>query len=401
LSFEERQILIIGAGPSGLIAAREAARRGVDVLVVEEDSEIGVPCHCAGLLSLRGLKRLNISADGSYVQNKVRGAFFHSPSGLSFKVEKQSPVACVVDRSSFDKYLASQATRIGAEIRLNSRVQEIQLENGCVAARSKKRVFKASIVIDAEGASSRIVRAAGLKSTNPSHFLPGFQLDLYGVDVDPNYVEVHVGSRVAPGFFAWVIPLSSNSARVGLGCRKANPKELLQRFIERRFKGEEYEILTSRSGTIITSGPIEKTFSNRLLIVGDAAGQVKPTTGGGVILGGLCGAIAGKVAAEAVNLGRFDEDFLRLYEESWRKSLGREFKYMILARRILNALSDRMIDKGFELIIKEGLQEVISREGDMDFQSNVILELIRRRRILRILLPLLKLQHLLHEIGLG
>ena len=391
MSFEERQILIIGAGPSGLIAAREAARRGVDVLVVEEDSEIGVPCHCAGLLSLRGLKRLNVSVDGSYVQNRVRGAFFYSPSGLSFKIERQNPVACVVDRSALDKYFASQAARSGAEIRLNSRVQDIRLEKGYVAAKSKKEVFKASIVIDAEGASSRIVRAAGLKPTNPSYLLPGFQLDLYGVDVDPNYVEVHVGSKVAPGFFAWVIPLSSNSVRVGLGCRKANPKELLQRFIERRFKGEEYEILMSRSGTIITSGPIERTFSNRLLIVGDAAGQVKPTTGGGVILGGLCGAIAGKVAAEAVNLGRFDEDFLRLYEESWRKKLGREFKYMLWARRILNALSDHMIDKGFELIIKEGFQEVISREGDMDFQSGIILELIRRRRILRMLLPLLRL----------
>ncbi|RJS85296.1 NAD(P)/FAD-dependent oxidoreductase [Candidatus Bathyarchaeota archaeon] len=391
MSFEERQILVVGAGPSGLIVAKEAARRGMDVLVVEEDSEIGVPCHCAGLLSLKGLERLNISTDGPYVQNMIQGAFFYSPSGLSFKVERQSPVACVVDRSIFDKHLASQAIRLGAEIKLNNRVLGIRLEKNYVVVKSENEILKASMIIDAEGVSSRIVKASGLKPMNPSHLLPGFQMDLYGVDVNPNYVEVHVGSKVAPGFFAWVIPLSSNSARVGLACRKANPKELLRRFVERRFKGEEYKLLTSRSGIIVTSGPIEKTFVNRLLIVGDAAGQVKPTTGGGVILGGLCGTIAGKIAAEAVNLRKFDENFLRLYEESWRRELGREFKYMLWARRILNALSDHMIDKGFELIIKEGLHETISYKGDMDFQSSVILELLRRRRILRMLIPLLRL----------
>jgi len=391
LSFEERQILVVGAGPSGLIVAKEAARRGMDVLVVEEDSEIGVPCHCAGLLSLKGLERLNISTDGPYVQNMIQGAFFYSPSGLSFKVERQSPVACVVDRSVFDKHLASQAIRLGAEIRLNNRVRGIRLEKNYVVVKSENEILKASMIIDAEGVSSRIVKASGLKPMNPSHLLPGFQMDIYGVDVNPNYVEVHVGSKVAPGFFAWVIPLSSNSARVGLACRKANPKELLRRFVERRFKGEEYKLLTSRSGIIVTSGPIEKTFVNRLLIVGDAAGQVKPTTGGGVILGGLCGTIAGKIAAEAVNLRKFDENFLRRYEESWRRELGREFKYMLWARRILNALSDHMIDKGFELIIKEGLHETISYKGDMDFQSSVILELLRRRKILRMLIPLLRL----------
>ncbi|RLI13292.1 hypothetical protein DRO35_00725 [Candidatus Bathyarchaeota archaeon] len=391
MSFEERQILVVGAGPSGLIVAKEAARRGMDVLVVEEDSEIGVPCHCAGLLSLKGLERLNISTDGPYVQNMIQGAFFYSPSGLSFKVERQSPVACVVDRSVFDKHLASQAIRLGAEIRLNNRVRGIRLEKNYVVVKSENEILKASMIIDAEGVSSRIVKASGLKPMNPSHLLPGFQMDIYGVDVNPNYVEVHVGSKVAPGFFAWVIPLSSNSARVGLACRKANPKELLRRFVERRFKGEEYKLLTSRSGIIVTSGPIEKTFVNRLLIVGDAAGQVKPTTGGGVILGGLCGTIAGKIAAEAVNLRKFDENFLRRYEESWRRELGREFKYMLWARRILNALSDHMIDKGFELIIKEGLHETISYKGDMDFQSSVILELLRRRKILRMLIPLLRL----------
>ena len=394
MALKETQVLIVGAGPSGLIAAREAARRGAKVLVLEEHAEIGRPCHCAGLLSLDGMRKIGLSVNESYVQNRFRGAIFFSPSGLSFTVERETPVACVVDRVLLDKFLAHQAVESGVEIELSRRVHDIRIGETEVLVRSGDRKFKAEIVIDAEGASSRIVKTTGLESLDSQSLTPGLQFDLIGVDVDPDYVEIHVGRRIAPGFFAWVIPLNDNSARVGLGCRGADPGELLSRFIEKRFEGKRYESLARRSGVIITSGPIKRTFSNRLLIVGDAAGQVKPTTGGGVILGGICASIAGRVASEAVKHGRFEEAFLRLYEELWKKELNREFRYMLWARRIFNALSDRAIDRIFELIIKEDLQQVISEEGDMDFQSSILSEMLRRRRIFKLLLPLLRFYRL-------
>jgi len=391
LSLKSRQVIVVGAGPSGLLSAREASKRGAEVLVLEEHPEVGIPCHCAGLLSLNGLERLKIPTDYSYVQNMVRGAIFYSPSGLSLKVERDRPVACVVDRSLFDKFLASQAEMAGAEIRLNSKVYDISMDDLGVHVSSKPDRFMAEILIDAEGISSRLVRAAGLEPLNSACLLPALQFDLGGVSVNPEYVEVHLGRQVAPGFFAWLIPLSRDSVRVGLGCKGANPRLLLNRFIQRRFKDEEYEVLAVRSGTIVTSGPIKRTFADRLLIVGDAAGQVKPTTGGGVILGGICGMTAGNVAAEAVRLGRFNSDFLASYERNWRGMLGREFRYMLWARRMLNALSDRMIDKLFEFIKKEDLCRVISDLGDMDFQSGVISELIRHGRIFKMLTHLLGL----------
>ncbi len=386
----ETQVLIVGAGPSGLIAAEEAARRGKDVLVLEEHAEIGRPCHCAGLLSLDGMRRLGMPADGPFVQNKVRGALFFSPSGLSFTIERRRPVACVVNRVLLDRFLARQAMKCGVKIELGHAVHEVLFRETEVLARSGKHTFKANIAIDAEGASSKIVKAAGLEPLDPAYLLPGLQFDLIGVNVDPDYVEIYVDRKIAPGFFAWVIPLGEGSARVGLGCKGANPRELIDRFVERRFKDEKYECLMTRSGLIVTSGPIKRTFSNRLLIVGDAAGQVKPTTGGGVILGGLCAAIAGRVAAEAVERCRFEGAFLSLYEHLWKKEFGKEFKYMLWARRVFNALSDRAIDRIFELIIKEDLQQIISKEGDMDFQSGVLSELLRRRRIFKLLLPFLR-----------
>jgi len=367
MTSEETQVLIVGAGPSGLIASREAAQRGADVLVLEEHMEIGCPCHCAGLLSLNGIRKLGVPIDGSFVQNKVRGALFFSPSGLSFTIERRNPVACAVDRVLFD----------------------LLKETGGLV-RSGGHTFRTEIIIDAEGVSSKIVKAAGLESLDPAGLLPALQFDLSGVDVDPDYVEIHVGRKIAPGFFAWVIPLGEDSARVGLGCRGMNPREALNRFVENRFKDEDYECLAVRSGLIVASGPIKRTFGNRLLVVGDAAGQVKPTTGGGVVLGGICAAIAGRVAAEAVECGRFEEAFLSRYEQAWRGELGKEFRYMLWARRIFNALSDRAIDKIFELIIKEDLQRVISEEGDMDFQSSLLSELLSRGRILKLLLPFLR-----------
>ncbi|KYH42466.1 MAG: geranylgeranyl reductase [Candidatus Bathyarchaeota archaeon B63] len=390
MSRSRTEILVVGAGPAGLIAAREASKRRVDVLVLEEHREIGLPCHCAGLLSLNGLRRLGITLDGCFVQNMVRGAIFHSPSGLSFRVEREEPVACVVDRVLLDRFLAHQALESGAEIRLGCKARDVDFRGDVVKVGSGEHTFEAEILIDAEGSSSRIVRAAGLEPLGADGLLSGLQLELAGVDVDQDYVEVHLGRSVAPGFFAWVIPLGDGEARVGLGCSGADPRRLIERFLKKRFGGCGYKMLEARSGRIIVSGPIKRTYSHRLLVVGDAAGHVKPTTGGGVILGGICAAIAGKVASEAVKQGDLGRKNLSSYERIWRRELGREFRYMLWARRIINSLPDRAIDKLFELLIKENIPALASEEGDMDFQSSVITGLIRRWSVVKLINSFLK-----------
>jgi geranylgeranyl reductase family protein len=383
---EETDILVIGAGPAGLIAAREAATRRADVVVLEEHEEIGKPCHCAGLLSLKGLERLGAPADGAYVQNKVRGARFFSPSGLTFTVEKDEPVACVIDRSLFDRFLAQKTAEAGARISLNEQAKSIELGEKETVIQSENKKFHAKMVIDAEGASSRILKDTGLKPINHDSVVLGIQCDLENVGVDPEYVEVHFGNRTAPRFFAWIIPLSESKARVGLGCKGENPKERLDEFVRRRF-GIEKNLGRGdiRSGLIITGGPVDRTFSDRFLVVGDAAGQVKPTTGGGVILGGLCASIAGRIAAEAVDCGDCATSFLGRYETLWKDELGKDFRLMLLARKVVNRLSDKAMDKLFNAVIEENLQGIFSAEGDIDFQSTVILKMLKKKEILGVL----------------
>lgn len=377
-------VVVIGAGPAGLIAAREAAKRGAKVTVLEEHKEIGVPCHCAGLLSTKGLTDIEVPLNAGFVQNRLKGARFHSPSGLSFTVERKETVACVVNRSMLDKFLAQQAAHAGAEIKLQSRAQQVSRHNKGIVVDGTWGSTNASVVIDAEGVGSRFVKAMGLTPLKSECLLPALHFDLVDVDVDSKHAEIHVGRKTAPGFFAWVIPINDSSARVGLSCKGANPHKKLEEFVGDRFG--DFKCVSVRPGSTVTCGPIPRTFDDNFLVVGDAAGHVKPTTGGGVILGGICASIAGEVAAKAVERGSFSRSFLGEYERSWKKRLGREFKVTRLARQVMNRLSDRTVDKIFRIVVEKNLQAEFSMEGDMDFQAGLLSALVKKRDILRILL---------------
>ena len=373
------ELAVVGGGPSGLIAAREAASRGREVILLEEHREIGFPCHCAGLLSIKGLAELGIPLREDFVRNIVKGASFFSPSGLSFTVERDEPVAAVVERGLLDKFLAEEASRTGVEITLNSKVKRLRRDHGSVSIIGEGFKAEVDLVIDAEGISQKLIRGVGLQPSPERCKLPAMQLDLAGVTLDPDYVEIHVGSKFAPGFVAWVIPLGDGEARVGLACKrgKGKVKDRLERFLRERFGDSTKPIEGSnRSGLITTCGPIAKTYTANLLVVGDAAGHVKPLTGGGVIPGGLCASIAGRVAAEAVEAGDFSETFLGRYEEIWRRRFWSEFKVARLVRSVADRLSDKSIDRIFKAVIEGGVYREISAWGDMDFHGRSIIKLL-------------------------
>ncbi|MFQ6075263.1 MAG: NAD(P)/FAD-dependent oxidoreductase [Candidatus Bathyarchaeia archaeon] len=376
-------VLVVGAGPCGLIAAREAASRGLRVVVVEEHQEIGLPVHCAGLLSAEGLKAIGVPPSSHFVLNEVRGANFHSPTGLSFTVEGRR--AFVANRTAFDKAIATQAARLGAGLRLGFKAERLEAKSGFVSGvvGGDGESIGASITIDAEGYGCRLLRGAGMKTPDPRGLIPAVQMEVAGVDVDPDYVDVFVGREVAPGFFAWIIPMGPDSAKVGLASRGANPRALLQRFVRERIGS--CQALAVQAGCVSTGGPSSRTYGDGILIVGDAAGQTKATTGGGVITGGICAKIAGETAAEAVLHDDVSSKHLQNYERRWRKRLGREFNTMLWARRVANALSDTTIDRIFRAVIRDGLVRVIEEEGEIDFQSLVLRRLAMHPSILSII----------------
>jgi digeranylgeranylglycerophospholipid reductase len=381
---EKPDIVVVGGGPCGSYAAYTAAKLGAEVLVCEEHEKIGVPKHCAGHLNISSLELLGIRLPPAAIENEIRGAVFCSPSGKQFVLRCRAPVTYVVNRELFDKHLAELAIKAGVKYRFKSGVKSLILDSGVVkgvALKGEERVG-ANVVIDAEGCSSKLLKKTGLDGLEGSMMVKGAQAEVDCVeDVEEDMVEVYLGNKVAPGFFAWIIPRQDGSAKVGLATRVGNPRDYLRRFMEKHPVASQK---LKKSRTVYTSvhpiplaGPIPKTYSDGFLAVGDAASQVKPTTGGGVIFGLTCAREAGEVACEAVKMQDFSEDFLSRYPSRWKRLVGFDLAAMLRMRRMLDSLSDSRIDGMIDLCRKLGVGSVLEKVGDLDFQGKSLIPMVK------------------------
>ncbi|MBL7167461.1 NAD(P)/FAD-dependent oxidoreductase [Candidatus Bathyarchaeota archaeon] len=367
------EAIVVGGGPAGLIAARELASRGVEVKAYEEHTVIGEPNHCAGILSVEGLARLDVKPSPEFIQHEVRGGVAYSPDGTPIRITGSRTRAYIVDRAAFDRHLAGQAEDAGAELILGHRVRELLVEENRVAGvLGNDGPVDAEVVIDCEGTAGFLARSVGLGPPERG-VLSGINTEVSGVEVEPGMVEVWLGEDVAPGFFAWVAPMGDDSARCGLACESSDAKVLLEKFLEKRFGETEHTIPVR--WPVLKGGPVAKTYGEGLLLVGDVAGQTKPTTGGGVIFGGLCAVEAAKTVCSALKADDCSAEYLSRYETAWEELLGREFSSMLAARRFADGISDDRKDRLFGSLKSSGLEGTLERlveEGDMDMQSGVL-----------------------------
>jgi geranylgeranyl reductase family protein len=390
-------IIVVGGGPCGSFAALNLAKHGVKVAVFEEHAEIGLPSHCAGHLSINGLKRLGLFPLPKHVvENRFRGAVFHPPSGREFRVRFSSPVTCAVDRALFDKFIADMAQSAGAYYFLNSRVESLNIDEGKVSGVTVKRRndaerFASKIVVDAEGVVSRLLRQAGLSTLDHSRLLNGIEAEVADVkDVEEDVVEVFLGKEYAPCFFAWLIPKRGGKAKIGLAAKTGNPKELLLKLMTKHVaaskKLSSAKILQTTLHPVTLGGPIAKTCSNGFLAVGDVASHVKPTTGGGVIWGLTCAATASEVICEALEKADFSSDFLVMYEKRCKTLLGFDAEVMGRLRKTLDASSDEQVDDAINFCSRIGLDKTLQKLGDIDFQAHAFLHVLHDPRLLTAML---------------
>jgi geranylgeranyl reductase family protein len=339
-------IAVIGAGPAGLLCAKEAALNGQPVTVYEEHHEIGQPVQCTGLVSKKGLDALGVDYEESVV-NKVRGARIFSPSAEMIEVKRNEDQAFLLDRASFDQEIAQEASAEGAVIVRGERV-------------TRK---KGDVMVAADGANSIIAKSLGLER----NFIRAYQVTT-ALERQEDMVEMHFGSW-APHFFAWIVPESPVQCRVGVGVKGGNPKQALMEFVKDRKLKVDFEEELAGLIPVFSEQPTVFPEKN-VLLVGDAAGQVKASTGGGIAVGGFCGRIAGEV------LGR--ELPLQDYEKTWKS----EFKNELIAHqkihKLLSSLSSRQKDELFETAIEEGVAHIIQHYGDMDRPSKLIKHLARK-----------------------
>ncbi|MHA1780501.1 MAG: geranylgeranyl reductase family protein [Candidatus Thorarchaeota archaeon] len=376
-------IVIIGAGPAGLLAAREAARQGVDVLVLEEHVEVGVPDHCAGLLSVTGLASLGLNPPSQVIQNHVNGAVIYAPSGHSIHIERGKREALVIDRRAFDRWLADRAISAGVEVRTGIKVADIihgQSVEGVQIGKDRTNL-SASLVIDGEGSRCILSKSVGLQGVPRKSMRPAYQFEVKGANVHDDLVEMFYSNKVAPGFFAWIIPLGEGRARVGLAARDRSKIRLqaamkYHPIIRERLQNATIE--RGFGGIVLVGLPVKRTYTDGFMIVGDAAGMVKATTGGGVIIGGAIAQIAGTIGAEAINREDVSHRMLEKYERSWQAQYSHDFRAMYLTQRLIGSLSDKGLDTLISNATELGLLDTVKESGDMDMQGEVILKLLRR-----------------------
>jgi geranylgeranyl reductase family protein len=386
-------VIVVGGGPCGSFTALKLARLGATVSVFEEHSEVGVPSHCPGHLSIKGLKDLGLHPlPKETIEDNFSGATFYSPKGNEFSIRFSSPVTCVVNRVLFDKYIAERAKDAGANYQLDSRVESLIIEGSAikgVAVKQKGKTEKklAEIVVDAEGISSRMIREAGLATLNRHKLVNGLEAEVENVqDTESDMVEVFLGRNYAPGFYAWLIPKKDGKAKVGLAANTGHPKELLQRLMSKHPVASKRlrntRILRIALHPITLGGPIDKAYANRFLAVGDAASQVKPTTGGGVVFGMTCARIAAEIADEALRKNDFSSKSLGAYQKLCEQALGFDLKVMLRMRKTLDAMSDSKIDDLIGLCARLGLDKILKNVRDVDFQGQTLLRVLRSPRML-------------------
>jgi len=389
---DQVDVLVVGAGPAGSTAAGRLAKAGHSVRVVEEHPTVGYPVQCAGLVSQRVL---DLAGSTSFVRKPVVGASVFGPSLESISFRAESPRAFVIDRAGLDIYLADRAANAGAEIRTQTRFDSVDTGSAdhlTVHLRGpdgSTEELRTRLVIGADGVASAVARAFRLR--RPVEVLPAFEAEFPESPGDPETVEVYLGRKFAPGLFGWWIPDGSGGARVGIASdADGTPArvyfEQLLEYLSRRF-GQRLGNATAYLVSGIPIGALPRTHARRALLVGDAAAQVKPLSGGGIFTGMRCAEIAADVASDALARGDLSEGALAEYDRRWRAELGEEFRRALYLRRLFTRLSDAELDRVVHALRGAHLAATIVAFGDIDFPTHVARELLRESPGLLRLLP--------------
>ena len=369
--------IVIGAGPTGSHVAGELARRRHKVAVLEQHDEIGKKGCCTGIVGRECVEGFPIARQA--VAREAKGARFFSPSGASFTLQKDAAQAYILDRQAFDEAMANNAQTLGAEYLLSTKVKGIAIGGDAARveteARGQTSLFESKVVVVASGFGSGL--PDGLGFGRFGDFVMGAQAE---VETKIEEVEVYLGSQFSPGFFAWLVPTYQGRALAGLLARR-DTKACMEAFL-RHLKDQDK--IPSRKAPFRFGGiplkPLRHTYSNRVIVVGDAAGQVKPTTGGGIYYGLLCADIAVDVLDRAMAGNDFSARTLSEYEKRWKRLLARELRIGRWARRTFERLSDRRMERLFRMVQDSRATESLLNAPDFsfDWHSRLILRALWR-----------------------
>lgn len=382
-------VLVVGAGPAGSMAARVAAENGAKVLLIEKRQEIGTPVRCAEGISKRSLQRF-VEIDKKWIASEVVGAKIYSPDLTEIVLSEDlagNEVGYVLERKIFDRHLARMAAKAGVEVYTKTCFEGFERCDGKLKVKLRKLgeewKVETKILIGADGVESRVGRIAGIIRTLKLNEIESCaQYLMVGLDVDPSYTYFYLGREIAPGGYAWMFPKGENSANVGIGVLPSmaeRPAKLyLDRFIEKfKIKGKIVEFV---AGAVPVYGEVDTAVSDNVMLVGDAAYHSDPITGGGIANALAAGYYAGRVAAEAVEAKDYSAEFLRKYDELWKNDFGKKLrrnkkiqeKFLKMDDSTLNKLAKILSGKNIrEMSVLAILKEIVKTEPKLllDFKD--------------------------------
>ena len=362
---EEYDVVIAGGSISGLISAREIAKKGYSVLVLEEGFEVGTPDHCGGLVSKSALHDLGIEPTQKTFDSMINSALIFSPNGKQFEIDSKKQEVVVVNRRELDKQVALQAQQSGAEIRVKTSFKE-KTKRG---VRTSIDEIGCKILVDCRGVGALI-------NNQRDGILLSAQYEVYADWITEGKVEVYFDQIKYPGFFAWIIPSGKGVGKVGIAGREINASNIMEQFL--RNKGK-YSTVRKIFAPIWIKGPIKDFISGDVVIAGDAAGQSKPTTAGGIYSCAMGGLLAGNAITKYLETNEHSQ--LQQYQKFWHDKFGKEFEKQRLARKILERVDNKTIDMIFDTITPEIISE-ISNKDDFDFHATSIVKLLGMRKSL-------------------
>jgi geranylgeranyl reductase family protein len=364
MEMKRYDVIIAGAGMAGLNAARTISSRGHKVLVLEEKAEIGQE-KCSGIINLHTLKELKIPPERSIIVQHIKNGRV-IVDNKEFNLSLTNLNLIVLDRKKFDRYLASLAVREGSDISLGEKVVGVEEKDGIVVKTVKRRI-EANFFIDARGVREYVRR-------NPKGTLPAIQYLVVSRKKLYDGIMVWLNDFSSKDFFTWYVPISDHESKVGsAGKGEIGLDEIFN----------EFELIPIKKtlSYIIVGGPLKKLVNGRVAIVGDAAGQTKPTTGGGIYYGGIGGRLAGLWASKAIELN--EPSLLKNYEIIWKKKMGKELNKQKLLRNLFLKLGRKQIGRLLEALYESHILDEALKDDLFNLQSITVKKLLSDSRFIK------------------
>ncbi len=352
-------VVVVGGGPAGSMAAWEAAKGGVSVCMLEKDRDIGYPVRCGEAAGESGLRQF-VEIEDSWIAEKITSVKLVSPNLTSVDIDFAAETGYILNRRIFDYDLSRYAANAGAEVYTKAYVKNVLANNGEVNGvvldyLGEEKQIQAKIVIGADGLTSRVGRWAGLKTlVRMKDMESAVQYSVANVDIEPNKMIMYVGMNHAPGGYIWVFPKGKKFANIGIGIsgkysKHKSAQKYLDEFMEREYP--DAAILTTMCGGVPCAKPMEKPVADGIMLVGDAAHQINPMTGGGIVAGMKGGWIAGQVAAEAIQNDDYSENSLLEYPKRMRKDFGKNHERFYKIKEATEKLTNEELDSIAEKVL--------------------------------------------------